>query len=728
MSPPRGGDDRLEGELREISYKTEDNRFAVAEVLDDGGRRHTVVGPIGHLAPGAHVVLDGRWSEHPRYGKRFKVQAWLVEDPRTRRGLELYLAGGAVKGLGQELARRIVDQFGLETLRVLEETPERLKEVSGIGVKRLEEIISHWEKDRVGREVTVMLRGHGLGAAVSRRVLEAWGGDAIRIVIADPYRLADEIRGVAFRTADSIALANGFQRDDPRRAKAAVLSLLQAAGHEGHTYLPEGELLTRAERLDVPRAAVAMALDRLALLAAVVRGTELRRGDPSTRPVSTGAMHRMEEQVAAALLARCQEGKAPEAAVRAAEGKVDLELGPEQRSAVQLALGSALCVITGGPGTGKTTIVKVLVAAAGLRGETWALAAPTGRAAQRLSEACGQDARTVHRLLEYNPQKGGFQRTASRPLDKDLAAVLIDEVSMVDLPLLNALTDALPEGCRLVLVGDADQLPSVGPGQVLADLVSSGAAPVARLEHVYRQAEGSGIVRNAHRILAGHVPVSAEHEGGRRDFFLVAREGADAVRQSLVEIVAVRLPARGLDPMDDVQVLTPMHKGPLGSRSLNLLLQDRLNPDGDPLVFGGRTFRVGDRVLQVRNDYDLEIFNGDVGRVVRLEGSGLVASFGGRELALMGEQLERLELAYAVSIHKSQGSEYPAVVVVLDRAHHIMLRRSLVYTAVTRARDFCCVLGSPRAVATAVGRAGTERRWTGLGRRLAQGTSGAPVP
>jgi len=712
-------DARLEGELREISYKTDDNRFAVAEVLDDAGRRHTVVGPIGHLAPGAHVVLDGRWGDHPRYGRRFKVRAWLVEDPRTRRGLELYLAGGAVKGLGPALARRIVDQFGLETLRVLEHEPDRLREVQGIGTKRLEEIIAHWERDRVGREVTVMLRGHGLGAAVTRRVLEAWGTDAIRIVTRDPYRLAAEIRGVAFRTADGIALANGLTKDDPRRAEAAVRSLLDASSTEGHTYLPEGELILRADRLSVPRAAVSAALDRLALQAVIVRGQALRRGDPTTRPVITGAMHRMEERVAAALVSRCRAGRAADAAVLAAEGRVDLELGAEQRDAVALALGSDLCVITGGPGTGKTTIVKVLVAAAALRGETWALAAPTGRAAQRLGEACGQEARTLHRLLEYNPQKGGFQRTASRPLDRDLAAVLVDETSMVDLPLLNALTEALPPGCRLVLVGDADQLPSVGPGQVLADLVASGVAPVARLRQVYRQAQGSGIVRNAHRMLRGETPISAQAEDGRKDFFLVPREGADAVRSALVEIVAVRLPARGFDPMDEVQVLTPMHKGPLGSRSLNLLLQSELNPDGEPLIFGSRTFRVGDRVLQIRNDYDLEIFNGDVGRVVRLEGNGLVVTFGGRELALMGEQLERLELAYAISIHKSQGSEYPAVLVLLDRAHHIMLRRSLAYTAITRARDFCCVLGSPRALRTAVGRSGGERRWTGLARRLA---------
>ncbi len=713
------GEERLAGELREISYKTDDNRFAVAEVLDDEGRRHTIVGPIGHLAPGAYVVLDGRWSEHPRYGRRFKVLAWLVEDPKTRRGLELYLAGGAVKGLGPALARRIVDHFGLETLRVLERSPERLREVEGIGKKRLAEILAHWEKDRVGREVTVMLRGHGLGAAVTRRVLEAWGTDAVRIVTRDPYRLAAEIRGVAFRTADAIALDNGLARDDPRRAEAAVRSVLGDASSEGHTYLPEGELVGRCDRLGVPRPAVAGALDRLALKATIVRGQPLRRGDPTTRPVFSGPTHRMEERVAVALIARCQEGRAAEVAVRAAEGRVDLELGQEQRDAVALALGSQLCVITGGPGTGKTTIVRVLVAAAALRGETWALAAPTGRAAQRLGEACGQDARTLHRLLEYNPQKGGFQRTASRPLDKDLAAVLVDEVSMVDLPLLSALTEALPPGCKLVLVGDADQLPSVGPGQVLADLVASGVAPVARLRQVYRQAQGSGIVRNAHRMLRGETPISAEHEDGRRDFFVVPREGADAVRRTLVEVITARLPARGFDPMAEVQVLTPMHKGPLGSRALNLLLQERLNPAGEALVFGGRTFRVGDRVLQIRNDYDLEIFNGDVGRVVRLEGGGLVVAFGRRQLALIGEQLERVELAYAISIHKSQGSEYPAVVVVLDRAHHIMLRRSLVYTAVTRARDFCCVVGSPRAMRTAVGRAGGERRWTGLARRLA---------
>jgi len=711
---------RLEGELRDVSFQTEDGRFAVAEVLDAEGHRHTVVGPIGHLSLGAHLVLDGAWKQHPRFGRQFKVSGWLVEDPRTLRGLERYLASGAVKGLGVELARRVVDHFGLQTLAVLQDDPERLREVPGIGVKRLAEIVAHWERDRADRELTVMLRGHGLGAAVTRRVIEAWGAEALQIVTADPYRMAAEIRGVAFRTADALALENGISAADPRRAEAAVRWLLLEAAQQGHTYLPEGELVARAGLLDVPREAVSAALDRLALGATVVRGGELRRGDPSTRPIYDGSMHRMEEQVALALVSRSRTGLAPEETVRAAEERVELLLGDEQRAAVALALGSDLCVITGGPGTGKTTIVKVLVAAAGLRSETWALAAPTGRAAQRLGEACGQAASTLHRLLEYNPQKGGFQRTASRPLAQQTSAVLVDEVSMVDLPLLHALTEALPPGCRLVLVGDADQLPSVGPGQVLADLVTSGVAPVARLQQVYRQAQGSGIVRNAHRILQGAAPVSAEREDGRRDFFCVGREGGDAIRQALLEIVGERLPARGFDPLDDVQVLTPMHKGPVGSRSLNLLLQDRLNPGGQPFTHAGRTFRVGDRVLQVRNDYDLEIFNGDVGRAIGVEGSGLQVDFSGRVLTLVGEQLDRVELAYAISIHKSQGSEYPAVVVLLDRAHHIMLRRSLVYTAVTRARDFCCVLGSPRALRTAVSRIGGERRWTGLARRLAR--------
>ena len=704
----------LEGELRRVDYATDDGSFAVVRIRATEGEV-VAVGPIGHLPPGAHVRLDGRWSKHPKYGRRFKVRQYLVEDPRTLDGLRRYLASGAVRGLGAELARRAVDRFGLEVLDILDNDPAKLLEVPGIGKKRLQDIVGCWERDKAGRELTVMLRGHGLGAAVTQRILDKYGERAMTVVTSDPYRLADDIQGVAFRTADTIARAVGIQADDPRRADAACRWLLIEGESDGHCFLPRGELTRRAADLQIPSARVEGALKRLVLEGRLVVRDAV---DPLASAVYRAEVERRERDVADRLVALFEERRDVRAAVELAQTRVGLTLNPDQAAAVELALSSGVSVITGGPGTGKTTIVKVLMEAASLRKEDWALAAPTGRAARRLAESCGKEGKTIHRLLEYSMQTKGFTRDAGKPLELD--GLVVDEASMLDLTLTDAVLAALPSGSRLVLVGDADQLPSVGAGNILGDLIDSGEVPVASLTQVYRQAEDSAIVQNAWRILKGLPVISAEKspDAEKKDFFVVGREDAVAARDTLCQVLQQRLPANGYDPLTDVQVLTPMRKGPLGTHALNAALQDLLNPDGAELVRGQKRLREGDRVLQVKNDYDTDVFNGDVGRIAQVEGEAITVDFDGREVVLVGEQLDLIELAYAISIHKSQGSEYPAVVVVLHTGHHVMLKRSLLYTAVTRAKRFCCIVGSRRAIGTAIRSRNEQPRWTGLADRL----------
>ena len=721
----------IEGELLGFSYQGDRSAFAVARLRMGSGEQITVVGPLSHLVPGQQVVLSGVWQDHAQYGRQFRVSSFLVRDPRTLAGMRTYLASGAVKGVGPELARRLVDHFGLETLRVLSEHPERLMEVSGVGPVTVSRIRQAYQVDLGTRQVLAALRGYGVGAAVARRILERYGQDGLALVAREPYRLVREVPGVGFHTADVIARQNGITNDHPMRVEAAVAHVLRVAEDDGHTLLPQDQALDSIRRLDVADGAALEAIRRL-----VDTGRLYTRAttDPQRRPLQSPYMARLEMDSARQLAELCRRPPRPTLlSAMDAERAVGLALDPEQRRAVEQGLRQGLVVITGGPGTGKTTIVKVFLAAVHLLGERWKLAAPTGRAARRLADTSGHEATTLHRLLEFNFMERGFKRDRSNPLDVD--GVLVDECSMVDQRLMSALLQALAPRTRLVLVGDDHQLPSVGAGQVLHDLIESRVVPVVRLRENYRQEEGSGIVVNAHRVDRGEVPASAEKEpvqrdergpsaaGGAplrvaRDFFIVDRDDALEAQATLMDIVTRRLPRLGFDPMRDVQVLVPMHRGELGTIGLNRLLQGALNPDGPTMERGDRRFRQGDRVIQVRNNYSIGVFNGEVGTIQQVEADSLVVDFDGRQVGLVGDQLDEVELAYAITVHKSQGSEYPAVVLAVHRSHKIMLQRNLLYTGVTRARRFCCLIGSRWAMRMAVAVSGRGDRYTLLVDRL----------
>jgi exodeoxyribonuclease V alpha subunit len=717
----------LEGRLERVLWASDDGGYAVVKIGTSDGSV-TAVGDLALLADEANlddfIAIEGHFEDHPVHGRQFRATGFLHGLPRTLEGLVLYLSQAGIPGVGRTLAERIVERFGVSAIAVLSDTPERLAEVPGVGAARVQAIRDRWDRDAHGAALSVRLRGLGLSARVVRRIREKYGEEAAAVVAREPYRLTEDIAGVGFRTADALAREQGLPEDDPARLRAAARFVLQRAESDGHAYLDRARLSAAVAELGVPTQDLHAALDvellRRRLIVEPARPStdpfELPPPDPGDR-IYLPHLLRAEVEIAEAVAARVAVGPGgdPGAEIAAAEAFEGVALGDDQRAAVAAALGAGVVVVTGGPGTGKTTLVRVLLRVLRERGVTWALASPTGRAARRLEEATGQPASTLHRLLELRPAEGGFQRGPDNPLE--IEGLVVDEVSMVDLPLMAALLRALPPEVPLVLVGDADQLPSVGPGQVLHDLLASGIVPVVRLGRVYRQEEGSGILAAAAAIQAGSVPPPGGETGRRDCFFLDRGDPARAV-ETVLTVVAERLPALGFDPMEAVQVLTPVRRGPLGTEGLNKVLQDRLNPDGEPIVRTGRTFRLGDRVICTRNRYDVEVFNGDAGRIVGADREGLVVVFDGRRVPWTFDELSSLELAYALTVHKSQGSEYAAVVLVLHPAHGIMLRRNLFYTAVTRARDFLCVVGAARAWARAVGQTGGDERWTTLAERL----------
>jgi len=716
----------LEGSVARITYVSEETQYVVAR-LDVPGKPDpvTIVGTVLSLTPGETLRVHGRWSHHPKYGEQFKVDRYESVAPATIAGIQKYLGSGMIKGIGPVFAKRLVEAFGGDTLKVIEAAPGRLAEVEGIGPIRRQRITTAWAEQREIREVMLFLQGHGVSPAYAVKIFKTYGQAAIATVRENPYRLARDIRGIGFKTADKIAREVGIPADSPLRAAAGILHTLTELTDEGHVYVPEAELLRAAEAmLEIPAALLPDALAALGADEAVVV-EPLADG----RAVYLKSLHVSETQLAKRLadFLRAPRGVPPidmSQALPWVEKKTGLALTEEQRQAVRLAFREKLLVITGGPGTGKTTILQAVIRLLEARKLRMHLASPTGRAAKRLAEVTGHDAGTLHRLLEWNPREGGFQRNARNPLETDF--VVVDEVSMIDVLLAHHLVQAIPLTATLLLVGDADQLPSVGPGTVLKDLLAVPGIPAVRLTTIFRQAAQSRIVANAHRVNRGEFPdLSVAAADRTQDFFFIAEEDPPTLQGLIVDLAQRRLPGKyGLDPIADVQVLTPMHRGPIGAGQLNAALQAALNPPRNgaaELLRGGRIFRVGDRVLQLRNNYDKGVYNGDLGRIAAIDPSeqSVVVHVDDREVSYDFSDLDELALAYAVTVHKSQGSEYPCVIVPVHTTHYLMLQRNLLYTAITRAKRLLVLVGTKKALAIATKNDATRRRYSRLRERLA---------
>ena len=729
--PPRDAE-LISGVVDRVTFQSEETGFCVLRVKPQSARQ--VVPVVGHslpVLPGEFIRAEGKWVEDARHGRQFRAEEIRVSAPSTKEGMERYLGSGLVHGVGPELAKRMVAVFGEKVFDVIDDTPGRLREVPGVGEVRLGRIRQAWSDQKRVREIMVFLHSYAIGTARAVRIHRTYGADAINRIRSDPWGLARDIRGIGFATADQLAEKLGVDKDDPSRARAGVRQVLEDAVRAGNCGLPREELVRYAEALlGVAEEGVLLAVE-----------AEIQQGEltvATSRGVECTFLSRLyqrEQESAERLLARAS-GPPPWGDIDSAkaipwvEARLGIELAPSQREALDRALHSRLLLLTGGPGVGKTTLVKALLAILRAKGVEAELAAPTGRAAKRLAEATGEQARTLHRLLEAQPRRGGFGRNAGNPIECDL--LVVDETSMVDVSLLGALLRAMPRDAALLLIGDPAQLPSVGPGRVLADAIDSGSLPLVRLTEVFRQAAESGIIQAAHRVLGGEMPELEPVSGG--DFFFVEEEDAERAARRIVSLVSRSIPKRlGFDCVRDIQVLSPMHRGSLGARSLNLELQRELNPaslDGDRVERFGQIFAVGDKVMQVENDYDKDVFNGDVGFIATIDPDTreLAIDFDRGRVGYGFDELDALTLAYATSVHKAQGSEYPAVVFPLHTQHTPMLRRNLVYTAMTRGRRLVILVGQRYALRKALEAAGEARRWTALGDALVARSSGEAGP
>jgi exodeoxyribonuclease V alpha subunit len=749
--------DTLSGSVERITFYNPENGYSVLRLRPDQHRTPglsregivTAVGNLPEITPGEYLHLQGSWVSHPKHGLQFQIEICEQTTPATLEGLQRYLGSGLIKGIGPHLAERIVGHFGLHTLHVIENSPEQLMQVADIGPKRTSQIAQAWEEQKQVKEIMLFLHGHGVSTNLATKIYKQYGDQALDIVRNDPYRMAWDIYGVGFKTADRIAQALGLPIDHPSRIEAGIIYVLNQLTSEGHVYVPGEELVSRsAELLGASIELIPPALERLDLddriqreLVGVAKGRQDRQIQSQTAPPSGSVREGSPiydqpvvyltpfyiSEIGVAEKLRTLSNTIPSSLsdIPPMFLELDPELSEGQRSAIKMAITHPLSVLTGGPGTGKTTCIRALIAVLENANKRYALASPTGRAAKRLSEATGRPASTIHRMLGFTPGEG-FKYNSDKPLKVDM--LVVDEASMLDLLLTLHLLKALSPGTHLLFVGDIDQLPSVGAGDILHDIIASDIAPVTRLSVIFRQAAGSDIISNAHRINQGLMPhfprADQQEQSHAADFFLFPTEAPEEAADWVLDVVTRRIPDKfGLDPQKDIQVLSPMYRGLAGVDALNERLQAALNPpqrNKAEKVFLGQLFRVGDKMMQTQNNYDKEVFNGDIGYLIEISEleHTLIIDFEGRHVIYDWSEADQVVLAYAVSVHKAQGSEFPGIVIPLVTAHYMMLQRNLLYTAVTRARQLCVLVGSKRAIGMAVHNNKVSQRYSALEWRL----------
>ena len=715
----------LAGIVERVTFHNSDNGFCVLRIKARGHRNLvTVVGHSATISAGEWITATGEWINDYTHGPQFRAHFLKTSPPTSIEGIEKYLGSGMIRGVGPVYANKLVKAFGNKVFEIIEAEPERLREVPGIGDMRAKRITDAWSEQKAVREIMVFLHSNGVGTARAVRIFKTYGADAIQIMSENPYRLARDIRGIGFKTADAIAMKLGIETTAMIRLRAGMSYALSEAMNDGHCALPLTELMPLAVTL----------LDVSETLLETALGLELKEGNVIADQIEDSSciflsgLYRA-EQVICERIRKLSAGKIPWPDINAdkalpwIEKNTAMTLAESQTAAIRLALSSKVMVITGGPGVGKTTIVNSILCILSVKGVNLILCAPTGRAAKRMSEATGYEAKTIHRLLEFDPKTGGFKRGQEKPIDCDL--LVVDEASMVDVLLMQSLLKAVPDKGALLIVGDIDQLPSVGPGQVLADIISSQVVPVVRLTEVFRQAAKSRIITTAHKINQGVIPDLTKIDD-TSDFYFIKADDPETAVGRIVELVKERIPKRfGLDPIRDIQVLCPMNRGGIGARSLNVSLQNVLNPASDRKVERfGWIFAPKDKVMQIENDYDKEIYNGDIGYIedVNPEAAELMINFDGRLVVYGFGELDTLVPAYATTIHKSQGSEYPAVVIPVLMQHYMMLQRNLLYTGVTRGKKLVVFVGQKKAIAIAVRNASSRRRWSKLNEWLSSGS------
>lgn len=715
----------LQGQLERITYHNRDSHYTVAKLKVQGIRNLvTIVGNLVYVTLGEMLKLKGSWGVHPRYGEQFRVVSYEVVVPATAKGIERYLGSGLIKGIGPVMAKRLVQKFGDKTLDVIENDADRLREAEGIGSKRIDMIRTAWADQKEVREVMLFLQGHEVSAAYAARIYKQYGRNSISVVKDNPYRLAEDIFGVGFLTADKIAMKLGVPKDSLKRAAAGILYVLNKLSDEGHVCFPYEPLLDECGKILETERDIIIEACRRAVEERKIIVEETGEAGDTGRTVYLAGLHAAETGVAEHIRSVfTAPGKDrlfdKDKSLEWVQKELNIILADGQKSAIRMAMENKVLVITGGPGTGKTTLIRAILKIYRRSGRNVLMAAPTGRAAKRMSEATGFEAKTIHRLLEFSPKQGDFKKNEEYPLETDL--VVIDEASMVDTLLMHSLLKAVPRDAVLVLVGDVDQLPSVGAGNVLKDIIDSGYIPTVRLNEIFRQASQSLIIVNAHRINNGEFPLLPPDREELRDFYFIQLEDPEEVCRMVLNMCKNRIPEKfGLNPVKDIQVLSPMHRGVAGASNLNIELQKFLNNSQDEFSRGGKTLKTGDKVMQIRNNYDKDVFNGDIGVITSIdkEEQELTVDYDGRRTAYDFSELDEIVLAYAVSVHKSQGSEYPAVVLPLLTQHYMMLQRNLLYTAVTRGKKLVVIIGTKKALAMSIKNNKQQMRYTRLKERL----------